>query len=198
MLALGSLHIEKLQGVPSTASYKHYALSLRRVARSVSLHSRRGHPATLAASMLLAFYECWSADHQKWSNHLFGAKQLVKEIDFAGLTSYIRNKKAQQQQEAAQRYQHAAQHGLEYEFDGLGLETQRSDDVDENLIGVLMGRKVTYDQYGQIIDESRSQNTWSKEYTERDLVIYETQRDLFWWFCKQDTYQAILGGGRPL
>jgi hypothetical protein len=43
--------------------------------------------------MLLGFYECWSADHQKWSNHILGAKQLVKEIDFAGMTRHIKNKK---------------------------------------------------------------------------------------------------------
>ncbi|KAH7314149.1 hypothetical protein BKA65DRAFT_571361, partial [Rhexocercosporidium sp. MPI-PUGE-AT-0058] len=195
MLALASLHISKLQGGPITASYKHYALSLRRIAKSVSLPTRRGHPATLAAALLLAFYECWSADHQKWSNHLLGAKQLVKEIDFAGMTRYIKRKKARKRQEALERNQYSHEHGLEYDFDDQS-HLQASDEVDEDIVGTLMGRKVSYDEYGQIIDDGRNAGMWEKEYTDRDLEIYETQRDLFWWYCKQDAYQSILGGGK--
>ncbi|KAG4430754.1 hypothetical protein IFR05_013755 [Cadophora sp. M221] len=195
MLALASLHISKLQGGPITASYKHYALSLRRIAKSVSLPTRRGHPATLAAALLLAFYECWSADHQKWSNHLLGAKQLVKEIDFAGMTRHIKRKKAQKRQEFLERQHYAHEQGLEYDFDDQS-HLQPPDDVDEDIVGSLMGRKVSYDEYGQIIDDGRNAGIWGKEYTGRDLEIYETQRDLFWWYCKQDAYQSILGGGK--
>jgi hypothetical protein len=198
MLALGSLHIAKLQNGPIAASLKHYAIGLRRVAKSVSLYSRRRQPATLAAAMLLAFYECWSADHQKWSNHILGAKQLVREIDFAGMTRYIRNKKAQQRQEERLRYQQAqvpgSMHGL-----GDRARFQRNvDELDENIVLMLMGEKLLYDQYGQLVDDSAPGDTWSKEYSERDLETYETQRDLFWWYCKQDVYQSILGGGRLL
>src|SRR6187402_1953472 len=87
MLALGSLHIAKLQRVPITASLKHYAVSLRRLAKSTSSPTRRNYPATLASCMLLAFYECWCADHQKWTNHLIGAKRLLQEIDFKNMTN---------------------------------------------------------------------------------------------------------------
>ncbi len=198
MLALASLHIAKLQNAPSPASYKHYALSLRRVAKSVSVQTRRGHPATLAAAMLLAFYECWSADHQKWSNHLLGAKQLVKEIDFVGLTKYIKKRRAQRHQQELERYHYAHQQGFGFEFDEVNHFQPDVDELDENIVGILMGRKVRYDQYGQIIEDNKSEGTWDKEYTERDLEIYETQRDLFWWYCKQDAYQSILGGGRLL
>ncbi|KAK0118200.1 hypothetical protein ONS95_012504 [Cadophora gregata] len=195
MLAIASLHISKLQGGPITASYKHYALSLRRIGKSVGLPTRRGHPATLAAALLLAFYECWAADHQKWSNHLLGAKQLVKEIEFAGMTRYIKRKKAQKRQEVIERQHYAYDNGLEYDFDDQD-HLRAHDEVDENVVGILLGRKVSYDEYGQIIDDSRNADIWDKEYTERDLEIYETQRDLFWWYCKQDTYQSILGGGK--
>lgn len=194
MLAIASLHISKLQGGPITASYKHYALSLRRIAKSVSLPTRRGHPATLAAALLLAFYECWAADHQKWSNHLLGAKQLVKEIDFAGMTRHIKRKKAQKRQEVLERQHFAYDNGLEYDFDDQS-HLRPHDEVDENIVGIIMGRKVSYDEYGQVVDDDRIPG-WGKEYTERDLEIYETQRDLFWWYCKQDTYQSILGGGK--
>jgi hypothetical protein len=28
--------------------------------------------------------------------------------------------------------------------------------------------------------------------------MYESQRDLFWWYCKQDAFQSILSGNRLL
>ena len=195
MLALASLHIAKLQDEPITASLKHYAISVRRVAKSVSLPTRRGHPATLAAAMLLAFYECWSADHQKWSNHLYGARQLVREIDFAGMTKYIKATKLQRRREERARQYQAQQLGQFYDDRNRFLP---SDDVDENIVSVLMGRRLRYDEYGQILDDNAPDDGANKVYTERDLEIYETQRDLFWWYCKQDVYQSILGGGRLL
>ncbi len=188
MLAIASLHIAKLQNGPITASFKHYALSLRRVAKSVSLPTRRGHPATLAAALLLAFYECWSADHQKWTNHLLGARQLVREIGFAEMTRYIKRRTAEDRRQKNQR----GRHGEEIRF------PPHVDEVDETLIGILMGNKVRYDQFGHIMDDDVLEHDQYKEYTKRDLEIYETQRDLFWWYCKQDTYQSILGGGRLL
>jgi hypothetical protein len=197
MLALASVHIARLQNGPNVASLKHYAISLRRVAKSVSLHTRRGHPATLAAALLLAFYECWSADHQKWSNHLLGAKQLVREIDFSGMTRYIKKRKARQRREDRAREYHARISGNNPVVDERDRFQPYVDEVDENIVGIMMGRKVQYDQYGQILDDDKDEG-WTREYTERDLEIYETQRDLFWWYCKQDAYQSILGGGRLL
>jgi hypothetical protein len=198
MLAIGSLHIAKLQNGPIAASLKHYAIGLRRVAKSVGIYSRRRQPATLAAAMLLAFYECWCADHQKWSNHLLGAKQLVREIDFAGMTRYIKNKTARRRQEEQQRYQQTQGQGVPYGLDDRTRFQPNVDEVDENIVSMLMGKRLFYDRYGQIIDDSVWDGPQRKEYSERDLEIYETQRDLFWWYCKQDVYQSILGGGRLL
>ena len=195
MLALASLHIAKLQNGPITASLKHYAISLRRVAKSVSLPTRRGQPATLAAAMLLAFYECWCADHQKWSNHVLGARMLVREIDFAGTTRHIKSMQLQQRQQKHDRMFQAHQRGLGGFEDDRSRYLLSSEDVDENLVGMLMGKKVQYDQYGQILDDSIPENNGSKAYTLRELETYETQRDLFWWYCKFDVYQSLLGGG---
>ena len=81
---------------------------------------------------------------------------------------------------------------------GHGLYEERnryaSDEVDENIVGMLMGKKLCYDQYGEILDDCASDDYRTKVYTEKDLEIYETQRDLFWWYCKQDVYQSLLGG----
>ena len=198
MLALASLHIAKLQNGPITASLKHYAIGLRRVAKSLSSPSRRGQPSTLAASMLLAFYECWCADHQKWSNHLLGAKQLVREIDFAGMTKQIKSMKMQQRREERERKFQAEKHGRRGSYDDQTRFQTIAEDVDENIVGMLMGKKLRYDQYGRIMDDDAPDDGPSRVYTQRELEVYETQRDLFWWYCKQDVYQSILGGGRLL
>ncbi|KAL3418253.1 C6 finger domain-containing protein [Phlyctema vagabunda] len=195
ILAIASLHIAKLQNGPIASSLKHCAIALRRVAKSVSLPSRRGQPATLAATMLLGFYECWCSDHQKWSNHLLGAKQLVKEIDFAGMTRYLKTLKAQQRQaEQAARYQaglDAPDHGSFEER----YSDRENDEVDENLVNMLMGKRLLYDELGRIIEDKPPEDQ-GRTYTDEELDIYENQRDLFWWYCKQDVYQSILGGGR--
>lgn len=197
MLAVASLHIAKLQNGPITASMKHYAFGLRKVAKALSLHNRRRHPATLAAAMLLAFYECWCADHQKWSNHLLGARMLLQEIDFASMTKHISSLKSKQRREVRDRGMQAQQRGFEAIADH-SRQYQVSEDVNENIVSMLMGKKLKYDQFGRILEESIPDDDVSKDYTERDMEIYETQRDLFWWYCKQDAYQSILGGGRLL
>jgi hypothetical protein len=146
--------------------------------------------------MLLAFYECWSADHQKWSNHLLGAKHLVRLIDFAGMTKHIKLVKMQRRREEQARYYQAMQDANGEFLDDRSRFPMYADDVDENIVGILMGKKLRYDQYGQVLDENMPDEGGSKQYTEKDLETYETQRDLWWWYAKQDVYQSILGGGR--
>lgn len=124
---------------------------------------------------------------------------LVREIDFAGTTQYIKSKKQQQRREEeyarslqVQSYEQAMAHDS-----GLG-PSKDFDDVNENIIAILMGKQIRYDQFGQVIDENAQDPGENKTYTDRDLEIYETQRDMFWWYCKQDVYQSILGGGKLL
>lgn len=195
MLAMAGLHIAKLQNDHITASLKHYSISLRRIGKIVSNPERRSQPATLAASLLLSFYECWGADHQKWSNHLLGARMLIKEIDFAGMTKYLKSMKLKQrQEEESQNFP-----GMQHTFGGVdgdsNLYRRSNEDVDENIVGMLMGKRVRYDQYGHIIDDDVD-NIGRKSYTQKQLEDYEIQRDLFWWYCKMDSYHSILGGGR--
>lgn len=190
---MASLHISLLQGTHITASLKHYAISLRRVGKSVSNPTRRGQPATLAAAMLLAYYECWGADHQKWSNHLLGASMLIREIDFAGMSRYIGSMKAQQRHQENMQQFPASQQGFHQD---AGRYERSAEDVDENIIGMLMGKRIRYDEYGQIIDDDIRDSGASRSYSQQELQDYETQRDLFWWYCKLDVYHSILGGGR--
>lgn len=196
MLAVASLHIAKLQNGPITSSLKHYAIALRRIAKSVSLPARRGQPATLAATMLLGFYDCWCADHQKWSNHLLGATQLVREIDFASVSKYIKVTKAQQRQLQQQEMRYRQEESENEFYDDMNRNQLPDDEVDDNIIGMLMGKRLSYDEYGRIIEDNTPDDTRPRVYTQTELDIYENQRDLFWWYAKQDVYQSMLGGGK--
>jgi hypothetical protein len=100
MLALASLQIAKLQGASLTPSYKHYAYSLKRLSRNLGHPKKRLSVSTLATSMLLAYYEVWTAEHVKWSTHLVGAAQLLTELDFRSLTREARRLKAAQNADA--------------------------------------------------------------------------------------------------
>jgi hypothetical protein len=202
ILAIGSLHMALLQDYPVTASLKHYHIAIRQVAKSVRLPMRRGQPATLAATLLLGWYELMSADHQKWSSHLLGARQLLNEIDFAGMTSYMRTRKMQQQHTRhSNLYHHEVALGnLENYFrqQAEPVNSKPLSDVNENFVGMIMGKKLRYDQYGQILDDDGNTGHHPKQYSQRELEIYENQRDLFWWYCKMDTFQSILSGNRLL
>lgn len=202
MLAIGSLHIAFLQDGPVTPALKHYHLAIRRVAKGVRLPTRRCQLGILAATMLLGWYELMSGDHQKWSSHLLGATQLLKEVDFAGITKFLKKRKLQQRQ---------ARYGNLYHHDmALGIvenrfedrteleETPNHDDVNEGLVGMILGKKLRYDEYGQVFEDLHSSSNQHRVYTQRDIETYETQRDLFWWYCKQDAFQSILSGNRLL
>ncbi|ESZ98711.1 hypothetical protein SBOR_0949 [Sclerotinia borealis F-4128] len=195
ILAIASLHIAKLQNSHITASLKHYAIALRRIAKSVNIPGRREQPAILAATMLLSFYECWCADHQKWSNHLLGTRTLVRDIDFTGMTHHLKIMRAQLRNEDRARYREEQIHmGTTY-FEDKRRFAASLEDVDENIVGVLMGRRLRYDEYGHIIDDV-SDHTEDRVYSPKDIETYEMQRDLVWWYFKQDVYQSILGGGK--
>lgn len=194
MLAMASLHIAKLQNTPVIASLKHYHLAIRKLAKNVGLPSRRKQLATLATTLLLGYYEVMSADHSKWCDHLLGAHQLVKQIDFAGMTKYLRNHKRHDSKPlSSQHYSWPA--GAQNNYHG-GIEHTADDEIDENFVGILMGKSLNYANYGEVLEEHDDTHAGHKRYTQRDLDMFDTQRDLFWWYIKQDALQSILSQNR--
>ena len=195
MLALGSLQMAKLQGLPHTASMKHYHLSLRRVARNYQSASRRVQPATLAATMLLGFYEVWNSDHDKWCKHMWGARAILKEIPIRDMTNKIIALKRN-------RRQILQDLNLELgdpQFADSIVSEHDIDLVDSSLIARLSGRPVAYDEATPDPHLSSSAGpipSWTapNHYTEKDIETYELISDVFWWYCKMDVYQSILGG----
>ncbi|KAI0525919.1 hypothetical protein F5B22DRAFT_260157 [Xylaria bambusicola] len=193
MLALASLQIAKLQKIPPTASLKHYHLALRRVAKNVMRPARRTQTANLAATLILAFYEVWNSDHDKWCSHMLGAKWIIKEIPLSEMTRAIMAIKMQKRQ-------------TEMELGILG-DCSSTDDsdflyrdwdlIDVSLLSTIMGREVSCDDLGMLPEELSAHPRPKYIYTNKDMERYEQLSDLFWWYCKMDVYQSILGGTRP-
>ncbi|GIC85277.1 putative C6 finger domain protein [Aspergillus udagawae] len=197
ILALSSLHISYLQQAPPTVSLKHYHFALKRVGHAVGLPQKRKQVGTLAATLLLAYYEVMTAEHSKWNSHVAGSAQLVREIDFATLTRDIRShrRRVWAQRQRAMKSQSA--YADYYAFDEGFLEddpfAEKESSIDEKFIGSLLGRAVNYDQFGQIEDgRVRSRE---RHFTRKDIETYRIQCDLYWWYCKQDMIQSFIGGG---
>ena len=198
ILAISSLHIAKLQRASETPSFKHYGYALKRIHRSVRNPDQRHSTATLAATMLLGYYEIIAANHTNWNTHIAGAKQLIVEIDFASMTSELRRMKA----EKALRDQQSSYHTLD--MPPLPYNSRPSDvlldqipDVDEAVIRTLAGMGFHYEQHGRIMENDNKEPGMSSS-RPLDIADYETRKDLFWWYCKQDVYQSVISGNTLL
>ncbi|KAI1639879.1 hypothetical protein F4809DRAFT_49498 [Biscogniauxia mediterranea] len=194
ILAIASLQIAKLQGVPPTASLKHYHLALRRIAKNVARPARRAQLSNLAATLLLAFYEVWNSDHDKWSRHLLGSRWIIKDIPYVEMTRAMMSLKLQRRQREMEQAQMDGFDGFP-PYEEPGPLHRDWDQIDVPLLSILTGRDLTYDDFGMIPGAS-SYPTSKNYYTERDMEKYEHLSDLFWWHCKMDVYQSILGGTR--
>ena len=158
MLSLASLHIAKLQGAAITPSFKHYAYALKRIHQCVGRTNKRHLPTTLAATLLLGFYEVMTADHQKWCSHLMGASRLMTEIDYRGMARKARRV----------HVEHAAQDRLttldadmtlQMNIPDVGLSASL---LDEDLVSSLSGRRLVYDGMSNIDDETKRPTTPSR------------------------------------
>ena len=68
--------------------------------------------------------------------------------------------------------------------------------VDDDIVGLLLGRAINYDDFGQF---DRDSNQPRQQYfTRKDIEAFRIQCDLYWWYCKQDAFQSIISGGRLL
>ncbi|KAH7120783.1 fungal-specific transcription factor domain-containing protein [Dendryphion nanum] len=194
MLALASLHIAKLQRASVTPSYKHYAYALKRLGRSLGNPKKRLQIPTLATSLLLAFYEVMTAEHIKWSTHLVGAAHLLSEVDFRSLTQEARRVKAAQNAEERQfPYQNPDmlidQKQFQQRLESMAMAP------DESLVSTIIGKKVSYDDFGKVIEEGATKPERKKTPPGKfDLRHYETLQDLYWFYARNDAFQSIISG----
>ncbi|KAL5594690.1 uncharacterized protein BROUX77_008037 [Berkeleyomyces rouxiae] len=200
ILALASLQIANLRQIPPTAALRHYHLALRRIARNVKSANRRGTAATLAAMLVLAYFEVWQSDHNKWCNHLFGASILFSELKLPELTRRILPSKRRRwlekttKQAAEQEAQREAQDPFNpfYSLDDQSQEIEPDlDELDCEFLGYMTGTHIEPEEFGLGPIKIEKQ---PNEPTERDIENYEHQRDLFYWFLRMNIYQSMLGG----
>ena len=195
MLALASLHISKLQSTPPTSSLKHYHFALRRVSKAVATPSKRTDIATIAATLVLGHYEASTAEHSKWNSHLAGARQLLMEIDFKGMTKHIKDEKARREARYGSwqdPYNSLTQKGQLPE-----LYTSKEDEIDETIVSSIMGWKVRYDEFGRVVEDEQG-DPMNVSITEKDIENHHVYTDLFWFYCKLDVYQCLISGNRLL
>jgi|TARA_R110002003_G_scaffold193_11_gene15005 hypothetical protein len=194
MLALASLQIARLQGASITPSFKHYAYSLKRLGRNLGNPKKRLSTSTIATSMLLAYYEVWTAEHVKWSTHLVGAAQLLTELDFRSLTREARRLKAAQTAEERQfPYQNPDMLIDQKYFEQRLKESAMMPDA--SLVSTIVGKKINYDEFGMVIEENGSRYEKKTSLPERlDVQNFETLQDLYWWYARNDAYQSIISG----
>ena len=199
MLALASLHIAKLQKAPPTASLKHYHYAIRRVAKAVSSPSKRTEIATIAATLILSFYEVTTGEHSKWNSHLIGARQLLMEVDFRGMQKRIKDENTRSKgKNYYASWNDPHQSYMKYPAYSYVRQTSRQSEIDFEFVGCLMGKKLQYDHHGNIIGEGLQGNPLKLPMTTKDIENFQVYIDLFWWYCKQDVYQGIISGNRLL
>ena len=185
MLALASLHIARLTGASPTPSMQHYAWAIKRIHNCVGDEKKRFKLTTIAATMLLGFYEIMTADHMKWNAHLAGSKQLFVDTDFSTMSKQFRRLKIEREERRRQSKRRQSTSSRIREQDGI---LDQIHDVDERMISELAGREVRYDSHGQIMTPK---NTIPAPL---DLSKFEILKDLYWWYLKQDVYQSIVSG----
>ena len=128
-----------------------------------------------------------TAEHVKWSTHLVGAAQLLLEFDFASLT------------EEAQRLrvaQEAQERNSFLTFDQCETSPVEHTPIpDEALVSQIMGEKIVYNGYGQILDCKDSRNERKPHLSGKlDLKTFETLQDLQWFYMRHDAFQSMVSG----
>jgi hypothetical protein len=194
MLAISSLHIAKLKGASKTPSFKHYTYAVKRMKRCVGNSKKKLLPTTLAATLLLAFYEVMTAEHVKWCSHLLGAKSLILELDYLSMTKEARRAMAEA---ATQGGFYPGQTTLQQGALTSPLEDAHRP-IDENIVSSFFGKQLSYDDFGRIVDEQANGKRRESIPTPFDLGRFELYQDLFWWYVKQDCYQSIISGNPVL
>ncbi|OJD27756.1 white-opaque regulator 1 [Blastomyces percursus] len=201
ILALSSHHIAKAQGLSLMASFRHYHYAIRRVSKAVKLPSRRKQTATLAATLLLGFYEVMSAEHSKWNSHVAGASHLIQESDLGRTTRDIRSMRARAKQEHMRLTQSMPWLGMGTSYFGIRFENDlfadKEADINDDFISTIMGRPMSYNNFGDV--EGINPATPSeRNLTEGDIEEYRIRSDLYWFYYKQDVYQSMISGNQLL
>ena len=187
----------KYDNTPPTAALRHYHRALTRVKKNIRGVSRRTHPATLAATLLLGYFEVWSSDHEKWCKHLMGSRLLLKEIPFPEMTrAFLAAKQQKRRRLEALVAQQMANPFLHVE-DSPEQELHSLQDPDVDFIREISGKQRLAYELAPRFDDMGEGHDGILNYTDSEIESYQQLSDLFWWYAKMDTYQSVLSGTKP-
>src|SRR5690606_38209881 len=135
--------------------------------------------STLAATLLLAFYETMAGEHNKWSRHIHGAKLLLREIDFSKLNERI--------QHLREEVKSGSNANVTVNAPSVRVEEN------QRMLAIKKGRRNEREaEEGRVrINRTKKKRKFSRKELDNALL----QSDLFWWYCKMDAFQSILSGG---
>ncbi|RYP48387.1 hypothetical protein DL769_011204 [Monosporascus sp. CRB-8-3] len=115
------------------------------------------------------------------------------------MTRSIMAMKTEERQRRAQARQFGSEAGFadpNYQEDEPTALHMDWDEINVDLLRVITGKDLTYDEFGMIPEEFSMFPRSKKKLTAKDIETYERLSDLFWWYAKMDVYQSILGGTR--
>lgn len=72
------------------------------------------------------------------------------------------------------------------------------DQIDTSLLSVISGRPISYLDHRFTAGNQDFYTNPKQPVTDKDVETYENLSDMYWWYCKMDTYQSILGGQKLL
>lgn len=68
--------------------------------------------------------------------------------------------------------------------------------LDYDFLNVITGLTLSPEAYGDV--EGQLPDVKYSSVTDKEIEKYDIICDLFWWYCKMDVYQSILGGTKLL
>jgi len=170
-------------------SHVHYHLALRRLRKALEDDQQRADVTTLVATLLLAYFETMSAEVQKWGNHVRGARNLLKEIDFEDLRDCLENYEEDVDIEMV-----VENNSQPYPRQVRRVRRKRDKNLSvvQTITPFILGTKV---RDGRGSSGAYKHSTGGPKVTNlKKLERCHLQADMFWWFAKMDAYHAILGG----
>lgn len=195
ILAVGAMHMFKLNIGNESIAIKHFMCALRRVGRALSNPKQRLEVTTLATVLLLGYYEVLSGDHSRWNLHLSGARKLVMEHDYAGMMRTIRRTRSQARFSIAQSWRQSLPYTDQVSENVAINSAKLLDDndwkVDQVLISKFTGFEIDYDTQAQ---PQFPLNSVSPELDSNSLASWRVLTELYWWYCRQDIFTSLLSG----
>lgn len=122
------------------------------------------------------------ADHKNWCKHLNGAGILLREIPL--------------REQARRCLPRRRQIEHDRSLNDPTFLPKDQENLDYGLLRTITGRQIRPEDYG--LGNDAAEMLKPLDVSQQEIDKFEILADLFWWFCKMDVYQSVLGGTKLL